>query len=136
MFKKKKDPASLIEDAEDEKKSEKPRKKRPKKKCENCRRCWGFFDFLKTCWKLFKEFSANTSIHGPTIFFRDYCCLTIILLLGIKYITDSNRHWSEKLLWFIILSLSISCCFLLIFKTYSKWQDNPVVSLVIWIHKT
>lgn len=40
--------------------------KKPKKreKCENCKRCWGFCDFLKTSWKLFKEFSADTSIHG------------------------------------------------------------------------
>lgn len=40
--------------------------KKPKRseKCENCKRCWGFCDFLKTSWKLFKEFSADTSIHG------------------------------------------------------------------------
>lgn len=42
----------------------KPEKKPRKPKCDNCRRCWGFFDFLKTSWRLFKEFSADTSIHG------------------------------------------------------------------------
>lgn len=39
-------------------------KKKRREKCDNCRRCWGFFDFLKTSWKIFKEFSADTSIHG------------------------------------------------------------------------
>lgn len=42
----------------------KAEKKLRQKKCENCRRCWGFLDFLKTSWRLFKEFSADTSIHG------------------------------------------------------------------------
>lgn len=64
MFKKKRDPTSLIEDAENEKPIRKLKKKRQKQKCENCKRCWGFCDFLKTSWKLFKEFSGNTSIHG------------------------------------------------------------------------
>lgn len=42
----------------------KAEKKSRQRKCENCRRCWGFLDFLKTSWRLFKEFSADTSIHG------------------------------------------------------------------------
>lgn len=63
MFKKRKNlesPTQVV--AEDEVK--KIKKKRPREKCENCKRCWGFCDFLKTSWKLFKEFSADTSIHG------------------------------------------------------------------------
>lgn len=35
-----------------------------KEKCASLKRCFGFFDFLDTSWKLFKEFSADTSIHG------------------------------------------------------------------------
>jgi hypothetical protein len=42
----------------------KSRKRQQKEKCADCKRCYGFCDFLSTSWKLFKEFSADTSIHG------------------------------------------------------------------------
>lgn len=82
MFKKKKDPAiSVVADiaAVDEIKSDlkKEKKRRQREKCENCNRCWGFFDFLKTSWKLFKEFSADTSIHGKFFFYGDCGCALI-----------------------------------------------------------
>lgn len=65
MFNKRKEPASPISAAGTEKNAKAVKKKRPRReKCANCKRCWGFFDFLKTSWKLFKEFSADTSIHG------------------------------------------------------------------------
>jgi Pyruvate/2-oxoacid:ferredoxin oxidoreductase delta subunit len=69
MFKKKKDAAiSAVADVvvvnELESNVREAKKKRQREKCENCKRCWGFCDFLKTSWKLFKEFSADTSIHG------------------------------------------------------------------------
>lgn len=67
MFKKKKDPtiAPSINDNEIiENKIKTAKKLRRREKCENCKRCWGFLDFLKTSWKIFKEFSADTSIHG------------------------------------------------------------------------
>lgn len=40
------------------------KKKKPKRKCENCRDGFGCFTFLRTTWRTFKEFSADTSIHG------------------------------------------------------------------------
>lgn len=49
-------------------KGKKKNRKRQKEKCANCKRCFGFCDFLSTAWKLFKEFSADTSIHGEPIF--------------------------------------------------------------------
>lgn len=67
MFEKRKDAIAEPEmpeaTVEEENKVKKP-KKRSQEKCENCKRCWGFWDFLRTSWKLFKEFSADTSIHG------------------------------------------------------------------------
>lgn len=63
MFKKFKDPAALP-GPEDFTPKPKKAKKRRRDKWANCKRCWGFCDFLKTSWKLFKEFSADTSIHG------------------------------------------------------------------------
>lgn len=40
-------------------------------KCESLRKCFGFFDFLETSWKTFKEFSADTSIHGKAKLFQN-----------------------------------------------------------------
>lgn len=64
MFKKRRVPASPISAPGTEQNVKTVKKKRPREKCANCKRCWGFCDFLKTSWKLFKEFSADTSIHG------------------------------------------------------------------------
>lgn len=56
--------ASVAEENKNQEKAKKTKKRKKPEKCENLRRCWGFCDFLKTSWKLFKEFSADTSIHG------------------------------------------------------------------------
>jgi hypothetical protein len=74
MFKKKKDPTIAVttDNAvanEIEQKLKTAKKLRRREKCENCKRCWGFCDFLKTSWKIFKEFSADTSIHGEAFGF-------------------------------------------------------------------
>ncbi|CRL02114.1 CLUMA_CG015356, isoform A [Clunio marinus] len=98
----------------------KKQKPRQREKCENCKRCWGFCDFLKTSWKLFKEFSADTSIHGEK-------CEISQFILGIKYLTDKKRHWSEKLFWFVALTLSILACSYLIYDTFRKWKMAPVI---------
>lgn len=46
------------------KKAKNSRKRRQKEKCKNLKKCFGFCDFLSTSWRTFKEFSADTSIHG------------------------------------------------------------------------
>lgn len=84
-------------------------KKAKKEKCEDCKRCFGFFDFLSTSWKLFKEFSADTSIHG------------------IKYLTDPQRHWTEKLFWSIALTLSIATCSYLIYDSLIRCLQSPLL---------
>jgi hypothetical protein len=64
MFKKKKEVGAITSLEDHKNQPKRVRKKRPRDKCDNFKRCWGFCDFLKTSWKLFKEFSADTSIHG------------------------------------------------------------------------
>jgi ferredoxin len=83
--------------------------KKNREKCENCKRCWGFCEFLSTSWKLFKEFSAHTSIHG------------------IKYLTDKKRHWSEKIFWAVALIMSIAACSYLIYDSFWRWKAAPVI---------
>lgn len=84
-------------------------KKIRKEKCSELKRCFGFCDFLSTSWKLFKEFSADTSIHG------------------IKYLTDPKRHWTEKLFWSIALSLSIAACSYLIYDSLIRCLQSPLL---------
>ena len=112
MFKKKKDlaiDAVTGEFGTRAKVKKRSPKKRSSDKCESLKNCWGFCEFLKTSWKIFKEFSADTSIHG------------------IKYLTDKKRPWPEKLFWAIALSLSIMACSFLIYDTFRKWQMAPVI---------
>lgn len=96
------------------------KKRKDGEKCKNCKRCFGFCDFLSTSWKLFKEFSQDTSIHG------------------IKYLTDKQRHWTEKLFWSIALSLSIAACSYLIYDSLIRCLKSPLLlsfspkSMNIW----
>lgn len=39
------------------------------KRLKSYKRCFGLVDFFQTSWKLFKEFSADTSIHGMFIMY-------------------------------------------------------------------
>jgi hypothetical protein len=51
----------------------------------------------------------------------------IYFVLGFKYLTDKNRHWSERLFWFISLLLSISFSSYFIKDAYNHWQNSPVI---------
>lgn len=85
------------------------KKKIQKEKCASLKRCFGLCDFFSTSWKLSKEFSADTSIHG------------------IKYLTDPKRHWTEKLFWSIALSLSIAACSYLIYDSLIRCLQSPLL---------
>lgn len=55
------------------------------------------------------DFFRNSSVHG------------------IKYIGEQRRHWSERLFWVIAFIVSILGCSIMIYKIYTKWQQNPVI---------
>ena len=132
MFKKRKDPTIVVVNEnvvpnEIESKIKKAKKERQREKCANCKRCWGFFDFLKTSWKLFKEFSADTSIHGRFYDLNNAVTNSILSPQGIKYLTDKKLHWGEKLFWAVALTISIAACSYLIYITYQKCQATPII---------
>ena len=60
-------------------------KKHSQDKFKNLRRCFGFFDFLETSWRTFKEFSADTSIHGEGIKF-------LFIMKAMRFIKFSCRN--------------------------------------------
>ncbi|KAJ3664694.1 hypothetical protein Zmor_000244 [Zophobas morio] len=62
---------------------------------------------LGRIWKQVSEFMDHSSIHG------------------FKYITGSNRTIFEKSLWFLVLSVSVYTCSILIKSTWQKWEENP-----------
>lgn len=65
LFRKKFPPKNNLSDLDETPQNvKKSRNKRRSKKFQSVRECWGFCGFLKTSWILFKEFSADTSIHG------------------------------------------------------------------------
>ncbi|XP_067634317.1 pickpocket protein 28 [Eurosta solidaginis] len=61
------------------------------------------------CKGLIMEYSKNTTIHG------------------IRYLVELHRPFYEKLYWFIVLVLSVYLAISLIWATYLKWQDTPVI---------
>ncbi|XP_053964606.1 pickpocket protein 28 isoform X1 [Anastrepha ludens] len=61
------------------------------------------------CKGLIMEYSKNTTIHG------------------IRYLVELHRPFYEKLYWFIVLVISVYFAISLIWATYLKWQDTPVI---------
>jgi acid-sensing ion channel, other len=47
--------------------------------------------------------------------------------LGIKYLTDKQRHWTEKLFWAIALTLSIAACSYLIYDSLRRCFLSPLL---------
>ena len=46
---------------------------------------------------------------------------------GLKYITERNRHWSERLFWFLACSFSWVVCIYMISKVFEKWSKSPIL---------
>lgn len=55
------------------------------------------------------EYTAETSIHG------------------MKYLGKGRGKCVVRIFWIMALVLSVSGCAYLIFRTYQKWQSNPVI---------
>lgn len=51
----------------------------------------------------------------------------VTTLHGLKYISDSRRHWIERLFWSFVFVLSLVCCGILIFQTIDKYSSSPFV---------
>ncbi|CAO1310274.1 unnamed protein product, partial [Diamesa serratosioi] len=58
---------------------------------------------------LISEYSQQSSIHG------------------IQYLGTGRSHWTMKIFWILALSVSIGGCSYLIYQTYSKWKNSPVI---------
>ncbi|XP_004533537.1 pickpocket protein 28 [Ceratitis capitata] len=61
------------------------------------------------CKGLIMEYSKNTTIHG------------------LRYLVELHRPFYEKLYWFVVLIISVYFAISLIWATYLKWQDTPVI---------
>uniref|UniRef100_A0A1B0DLX5 Uncharacterized protein n=1 Tax=Phlebotomus papatasi TaxID=29031 RepID=A0A1B0DLX5_PHLPP len=64
----------------------------------------------------------RTAIWG---FFSDYCNNSTIH--GVRYLGERRRPWIERVWWLVIFVISISVCSLLIWSSWKKWDDTPVI---------
>ncbi|XP_068140890.1 pickpocket protein 28 [Drosophila tropicalis] len=64
---------------------------------------------LSACKGLLLEYSKSTTIHG------------------IRYIFEVHRPIYEKLYWLVFTCISVYFAISLIWDTYLKWQDSPVI---------
>lgn len=60
-------------------------------------------------WELFSDYSEISTIHG------------------VRYMGEKKRHWSERLWWFLAVMTSIVICTILVYQTWLKWQNTPVI---------
>lgn len=54
----------------------------------------------------------------------DFCSNTSIQ--GIRFITEQRRHWSERILWIIIVGLAFWLCGKSIHNVITEWKEHPV----------
>lgn len=40
---------------------------------------------------------------------------------------EKKRHWSERLWWLVAVLISIVLCSILVYQTWLKWQNTPVI---------
>lgn len=73
------------------------------------RRKHKYFGPLTAAWKIFADFSSQSTLHG------------------VKYLGERNRHWSERIFWIIAFLTSVVGCFWMIANIYDKWQYLPVI---------
>lgn len=60
-------------------------------------------------WELFSDYSEISTIHG------------------VRYMGEKKRHWSERVWWFFAVLSSIIVCSMLVYQTWLKWQNTPVI---------
>jgi acid-sensing ion channel, other len=46
---------------------------------------------------------------------------------GLRYLTDKDRSWVERLWWLVMVMSALYGCIRLISNVYDKWQANPVI---------
>uniref|UniRef100_A0AAG5DSI9 Uncharacterized protein n=1 Tax=Anopheles atroparvus TaxID=41427 RepID=A0AAG5DSI9_ANOAO len=59
--------------------------------------------------EVFLEYCAGSSIHG------------------VRYFDSTERTSCERFWWIIVFSLSMIGCGTMIYKTYTKWDQNPII---------
>lgn len=60
-------------------------------------------------WELFSDYSEISTIHG------------------VRYMGEKKRHWTERLWWTVSVISSIVVCSILVYQTFVKWQNTPVI---------
>lgn len=51
----------------------------------------------------------------------------ICLCIGVRYMGEKKRHWLERLWWLLAVIASIVVCSILVYQTWLKWQNTPVI---------
>lgn len=60
-------------------------------------------------WELFSDYSEFSTIHG------------------VRYMGEKKRHWIERIWWLLVVICSIVVCSILVYQTWLKWQNTPVI---------
>ncbi|CAH1995080.1 unnamed protein product [Acanthoscelides obtectus] len=71
-----------------------------------------------------RQRKAKLHLNGTRRYFREYCENTSIH--GFKYLAE-NRTVCERIIWFLLISLSIAACGFWIIRIYYKYVTSPVI---------
>ncbi|XP_035790345.1 pickpocket protein 28-like [Anopheles albimanus] len=57
--------------------------------------------------------------------FREYC--TSSSIHGVQYFDANGRTSCERFWWLVVFLLSMGGCCMLIYKTFRKWEESPII---------
>ncbi|XP_031638214.1 pickpocket protein 28-like [Contarinia nasturtii] len=64
---------------------------------------------IQAAWAVLCEFFSESSVHG------------------VRYFSDSKRHWTERIWWVFAFAVSLYLCGFLIHNVWIKWHESPVI---------
>ena len=65
---------------------------------------------------------------GNNFLDQGYCDATS--LHGVRYITEDGRHWSERMLWVILVILGFITVLIFILPILRKYLDSPTLTTI------
>lgn len=63
----------------------------------------------EAAWGIVREYANNSTVHG------------------IRYLAEQKRPVTERIWWFIVLTVCIGFCGVMIYNIYVKWDREPVI---------
>lgn len=76
---------------------------------------------------LLYKFKLYSIVLQPSIYIvaREFCLNTTIH--GLRYVAEPKRHWTERIWWLLIFSVSLLICIQSTINLWNDWNERPII---------